>query len=430
MNPPLHLLGLIACSLCLCVPAAEKAVTPEVAATAVNALGLDLLARVAPGSSNLLISPFSIQSALAMTFAGADGETRREMERALHFVGEEASLHRSFQALHHAIHEAALKTVARAEDGKKYGGPSEPLTLVSANRLYGQDGFAFRGPFLKLTKDTYEAPLERLDFKTRWEPARRQINEWVDQQTRSRIRDLIPPSGVDRLTRLVLVNAIYLKAPWEAEFSEGATEPRHFHLTGGQSAQVPTMRRRASFGYARREGFSVVTVPYIGGEIQFLIILPDAVDGLPAVARGITPGLLEQMGRPATADIILFLPKFRLEPPLLRLGATLQALGMKTAFDQPPGSANFDRMAQRDPSNYLAITEVFHKTFLALDERGTEAAAATAVVMPRAPAAAGKPPKPIEVHVDRPFLFAIQHRPTGACLFLGRVMDPRFAPKG
>jgi serpin B len=185
------------------------------------------------------------------------------------------------------------------------------------------------------------------------------------------------------------------------------------------------MVRQAQFGHSRRDGFSVVTIPYSGGEVQFLILLPDRTDGLAGLEAKATPELLADCANPEPADVILYLPKFRIEPPLFRLGKVVRSLGMRSAFDQPRGTADFDRMAPRKADDYLCISEVFHKTFLVLDERGTEAAAATAVAMAPAAAMGGEKPKPVEVRVDHPFLFAIQHRPSGACLFLGRVTEPR-----
>ncbi len=392
------------------------------AAHAVNALGLDLLK--SPGNhGNALLSPYSIQSALAMTFAGAAGQTREEMARVLHFLGEEAELHRSFAALRQALEDAHKKSAEGAEGARKYGGPGEPVTLTVANRLFGQQGHEFRQPFLELTRDTYGAPFQPMDFLRNAAAARLEINSWVEAQTRQRIRELIPPDGIDRDTRLVLVNAIYLKAPWAQAFSTNLTRLLPFHVNGGL-VMSPTMERRERFGYAQRDGYRVVTVPYSGGEIQFLILLPDAVDGLAELEAKLTPQLLASAASPDTADVKLQLPKLKLEPPLMRLSEALSGLGMKSAFDKPQGSANFDRMAPRKPEDYLKISEVFHKTFLELDEKGTEAAAATAVVMMRIASLAGETPKPIEVRVDRPFLFAIQHRPSGACLFLGRVTNP------
>ena len=405
-------------------PLAAGAESFEPAGQAVNALGLDLLLKATDGKANALLSPYSIQSALAMTFAGAAGDTRDEMARVLHYTGDEAELHQSFAAMQKALAEVAKKTAQRAENAKKYGGPSEPVTLTVANRLFGQQGYEFRQPFLALTRDTYGAPFQPMDFIRNASAARLEINSWVEDQTRQRIRDLIPADGIDRDTRLVLVNALYLKAPWAQEFSTNATKPRPFHVNGGATLDVPTMERQDRFGFAERDGYRVVTVPYSGSDVQFLILLPDAVNGLGALEAKLTPHHLATAANPGTAEIKLQLPKLKLEPPVLRLSEALIGLGMKSAFDKPEGSANFDRMAPRKPDDYLKISEVFHKTFLELDEKGTEAAAATAVVMMRPTSVAGEKPKPIEVRVDRPFLFAIQHRPSGACLFLGRVTNP------
>ena len=183
------------------------------------------------------------------------------------------------------------------------------------------------------------------------------------------------------------------------------------------------MTQRNEFPYRKGDGFSMLQLPYSGDEILFLIILPDKVDGLAMVETKLTPSLLGGATKWEQRDVTLYLPKLKLEPPVLPLGQTLQALGMKTAFDKPPRSANFDRMAPRRPNDYLALSEVFHKTFLKLDEEGTEAAAATALQM--VTLGIHEPKKAIEVKVDHPFLFAIQQQSSGACLFLGRVTDPR-----
>lgn len=406
--------------------AAPLSTNAETAARAINALGVDLLAQGTQDGANALISPYSIQSALAMTFAGADGETRKEMARVLHFPDEENQLHSSFAALQGALDEVARRTAERAEKSAKLGGPNDPVTLTVANRLFGQQGYAFRAPFLERVESTYKAPLQTMEFSADPNAARLTINAWVESQTRERIRDLIPANGLDKDTRLVLVNAIYLKAPWAAEFPQHATKPEPFHVGGDRATtDVPTMMRQDRFGHAQHDGYAALTIPYSGGEVQFLILLPDQADGLPALEAKLTADLLTASARADTKDVILHLPKFKLQPPLMTLSRTLQSLGMKSAFDQPRGSANFDRMAPRKPDDYLFISEIFHKTFLDLDEKGTEAAAATAVAMMRATAAIGEKPKPIEVRVDRPFVFAIQHRPSGACLFLGRVTDPR-----
>lgn len=405
----------------LVVSAADN---PSAAAQAVNALGLDLLAKGTDANTNALLSPYSIQSALAMTYAGAAGETRTQMAKVLHYPEDETALHQSFTDLQKALEAVTKTTAERAKIAKDQGGPGEPFVLTVANRLFGQDGYAFRQPFLELVKDRYRAPLEMMDFIHDADKERLKINGWVEEQTHKRIRDLIPANGLNDETRLVLVNAIYMKAPWAETFSEGTTQPLPFQVKGNETLKVPTMRRTAHMGYAQREGYQVVTVPYIGGDMQLLVLLPDAKDGLAAMEAKVTPDILSGCAKPGTSEVELFLPRFKMEPPLFKLGKVLCSLGMAGAFDKPQGSANFDRMAPRKPNDYLYISEVFHKTFLALDEKGTEAAAATAVVMMRATAFIEKP-KPLEVRVDRPFLFAIQHRPSGTCLFLGRVTDPR-----
>lgn len=405
----------------LVVSAADN---PSAAAQAVNALGLDLLAKGTDANTNALLSPYSIQSALAMTYAGAAGETRTQMAKVLHYPEDETALHQSFTDLQKALEAVTKTTAERAKIAKDQGGPGEPFVLTVANRLFGQDGYAFRQPFLELVKDRYRAPLEMMDFIHNADKERLKINGWVEEQTHKRIRDLIPANGLNDETRLVLVNAIYMKAPWAETFSEGTTQPLPFQVNGNETLKVPTMRRTAHMGYAQREGYQVVTVPYIGGDMQLLVLLPDAKDGLAAMEAKVTPDILSGCAKPGTSEVELFLPRFKMEPPLFKLGKVLCSLGMAGAFDKPQGSANFDRMAPRKPNDYLYISEVFHKTFLALDEKGTEAAAATAVVMMRATAFIEKP-KPLEVRVDRPFLFAIQHRPSGTCLFLGRVTDPR-----
>lgn len=395
----------------------------DAAAGAINHLGLDLHRLLAKPGENLCLSPYSIQGALAMTFAGADGVTRDEMAKVLHFPKGDA-IHASFTALNRGLAEVATKTAAIAAQAKKNGGKGEPIALNVANRLFGQSGYEFRAPFMSLVKEHYGAPMELLNFRKSPEPARKHINGWVEGQTHKRIRDLVPQGGIREDTRLVLVNAVYLKAPWADEFHREATAPEPFHVRGGAAKPVPTMRQESSkYGFAQHKGYRAVSLPYVGHDVHFLILVPDDVNGLAAVEKGLTAATLADLAKMPPRLVNLHLPKFRIEPPTVELGEALVALGMKTAFDRPAGSANFDRMAPRKPDDYLCISKVFHKTFLALDEKGTEAAAATAVVMMEATAMQEKP-KPVELKVDRPFLFAIQHAPSGACLFLGRVNDP------
>ena len=396
----------------------------DLAAKATNGLAVDLQRKLATHNENLCVSPYSIESALAMTFAGADGETRAQMARVLHFPSDSSNA-ASFASLQHSLEEMSAKTAELAKKSKEFGGPSEPITLNIANRLFAQKDYDFRQDFLSLVKQNYGAEFQPLDFVADPAAATQHINKWVADQTRDKIRDLIPADALNKLTRLVLANALYLKAPWADPFSEKTTQPEPFHVRGGAPVNLPMMRKTARFGYAKREGFTAVSLPYAGDDLQFLVLLPDEVNGLRALESKLSADILAECAKLEAQDVDLHLPKFKLEPPTIALAEKLQALGMKSAFDIPQGSANFDKIAPRKPNDYLYISNVFHKTFIAVDEKGTEAAAATAVVMMRATAMRGPKPPPIEVKVDRPFIYAIQHVPSGVCLFLGRVTDPR-----
>ena len=409
----------------LVVAMAHAATNFDLAAKATNQLAVDLHRQLATGNDNLCVSPYSIQNALAMTFAGADGDTRTEMAHVLHFPSEASAVAASFASLQHSLEEMTAKTAELVKKSKEFGGPSEPITLNIANRLFSQKDYDFRQNFLSLVKQDYGAAFEPIDFTVNPAAAAQHINKWVANETRDKIRDLVPVDALNKLTRLVLANALYLKAPWADAFSEKTTQPELFHIRGGAPVNVPMMRKTARFGYVKREGFTAVSVPYVGNDLQFLVLLPDEINGLHALESKLTAEVLAQCSRLEAQDVDLRLPKFKLEPPTIALAENLQALGMKSAFDIPRGSANFDKMAPRKPNDYLYISNVFHKTFIAVDEKGTEAAAATAVVMMRATAIRGPKPPPIEVKVDRPFIYAIQHVPSGVCLFLGRVTDPR-----
>jgi serine protease inhibitor len=404
---------------------AQAATNFDWAAKATNELAVDLHRRLVTDEDNLCVSPYSIESALAMTFAGADGETRTEMARVLHLQGAASVAATSFASLQNSLEEMNAKTAELVKKSKEFGGPSEPITLNIANRLFAQKDYDFRQNFLALVKQNYGAAFEPLDFIADAAKATQHINKWVAGQTRDKIRDLIPVGALNKLTRLVLANALYLKAPWADAFSEKTTQPEAFHVRDGAPLDVAMMRKTARFGYAKREGFTAVSLPYTGDDLQFVVLLPDDVNGLRALEAKLTADVLAECANLEAQEVNLHLPKFKLEPPTIALAETLQALGMQSAFDIPQGSANFDKIAPRKPTDYLYISNVFHKTFIAVDEKGTEAAAATAVVMMRATAIARPKPPPIEVKVDRPFVYAIQHVPSGVCLFLGRVTDPR-----
>jgi serpin B len=414
-------------SVALLATASRASTGFDLAATATNQFAIDLHRQLATDDENICISPYSIQNALAMAFAGAAGETKTEMARALHFPDDTDAVLTSFAALRQSIEKITTKTAEIAKNSKQFGGPSEPITLTVANRLFAQTGYDFRAPFVAEIKKNFGAAFEPVDFIHDSAGMTQHINQWIADRTHERIRNLIPPGSLNDTTRVVLTNAIYLKAPWASGFYETATEPDLFHVRGRTPVDVPMMHKRSeSFGYAKHDGFTAVSLPYSGGELQFLVLLPDEVNGRSTLESKLTAGVLAHCAKLETRDVDLSLPKFKFEPPSMMLAEKLEALGMKTAFDLPTGSANFDLIALRRPNDYLYISQVFHKTFIAVDEKGTEAAAATAVAAAVGAAPqTSPPPPPIQVRVDRPFLYAIQHVPSGVCLFLGRVTDPR-----
>ncbi len=278
-------------------------------------------------------------------------------------------------------------------------------------------------------KNGYGAALAPLNFQKDAPGARLTINRWVEDQTHNKIRDLIPVGSVNADTRLVLVNALYFKAPWDVSFKPRLTQPEPFYVGGNEVRSVPTMSTERFLGYRHADGFTTVALPYTGSDLQFVIFLPYARVGIDAVAARLTSDYLRSSAHltedRSSAEVRLFLPKFHLRGSTIGLGDALQSLGMKTAFDRPTGTADFSRIAPRRPDDYLAISEVFHQTFLVVDKKGTEAAASTSVKFVGGLGIMATPPQPIEVRVDHPFLFAIQHRTSGLCLFLGRVTDPR-----
>jgi serpin B len=408
-------------SLVIILSALTTHAADNTAATAINSLGIDLLRQTKP-NENTVLSPYSIQSAMAMAYEGADGTTRTEMAKVLHYPDGDA-IRTSLNALRESLHQLSTNSQAREQREKRdSGAANDPFVLTTANRLFGQKGYDFRPAYQSLLKDSYGAPFEALDFHNAIGAAQH-INSWIEQQTHNRIRDLIAPSALNDLTRLVLVNAVYLKVPWMTPFEASATKPQPFHLSGGKDIQVPTMTQKKNFAYGKFNNMTAIVLPYRPYDLQFVVLLPDARDGLEALQQNLTPDVLAKCASLERKEIILQMPTFRLEPPVFSLKEKFETLGMKQAFDIPAGSANFERIASKRNNDYLYISDIFHKTFVDVDEKGTEAAAATAIVMMTNGLQLEKP-EAIEVHIDHPFLFAIQHRETGACLFLGRVTDP------
>jgi serpin B len=369
-----------------------------------SAFALDLYRQLEEREGNLFYSPYSISLALAMTYAGARGETAQQMAEALHFELPQEELHPAFNAL-----DLELEKRGQGAEGKD----GEPFRLHVVNAIWGQQDYGFQEAFLDVLAENYGAGLRTLDFAADPEAARETINAWVEEQTEERIQDLLPPGSIGALTRLVLTNAIYFNAAWRHPFEADRTADGPFYLRDGQEIQVPMMRQTESFGYATEEGVQAIELPYDGGEISMVILLPDQgtfddfEDGLTVTQ---VDGLLEAL---TYQRVNLSMPTFEFEFDM-SLVDSLQALGMRNAFGE---EADFSGITG---SRDLFISEVMHKAFVSVDEEGTEAAAATAVVMVES----AMPGEPIAVDVNRPFLFLIRDIETGTILFAGRIVAP------
>lgn len=368
-----------------------------------------LYAVLAEEEGNLVFSPVSIHIAMAMALAGAEGDTEAQIGAALGVANiDPARVHDALNAL-----DALLEARNRVEPPQD--GEERKVELSIVNSLWGQSGFAFEQAFLDVLATNYGAGMRIVDFKTAAEAARQAINEWVSEQTNDRITELLPEGAVDDLSRLVLTNAVYLDATWAEPFDPNATTDRMFTLPDGTEVTVPTMYGSVSARYARGDGWQALDLGYTGGELSMLLILPDE-GRFEEVEGSLATGLIDEVIAALTdTEAQVSLPKFEIRTQA-DLNTALAALGISDAFD--PSRADFTGISTEDP---LYISGVIHEAFIAVDEAGTEAAAATAVII----GTTSMPTEIVEIDFDRPFLFALQDRETGTVLFLGRVLDPR-----
>jgi serpin B len=372
-----------------------------------NAFGFDLYRRLKPAPGNQVVSPASITTGLAMAWVGARGETAAQMKQALHFTAGPGPVLRAAGAVSRSLVD-----------------PRRPVVFRIANRLFGEKTYHFETAFLEATRAAFGAPLEPADFREASEGAREAINQWVEGQTEKRVRDLIPPRGIDGQTRLVLVNALYFLGDWQDPFTKEGTSPAPFHVAARDQRPVPTMHRTGTFRFVRSRGLQALELPYKGEQMSMLVVLPEATDGLSALEDSLNlAGLDAVVQGLAFAQVAVALPQFEVNPKeSLSLGDLLVALGMRTAFD--PGKADFTGIANPpDPADRLVISRVFHRAFVKVDEKGTEAAAATAVSMMRAGSSARRE-EPLVFRADHPFLFFIRDNASGLVVFMGRVADP------
>ncbi len=362
---------------------------------------------------NLFVSPYSIASALAMVYAGAHGPTRQQMAETLHFPLEDELLHPAFNRLDREL-------AARADVEPENEGDAFRLDVI--NQTWGHEGFEFQQDYLDLLARHYGAGMRLVDFRNTFEQVRLEINDWVAESTEQRIEDLLPPRSLNSDTRFVLVNAIYFLGSWKHAFEEDRTSDAPFARLDESRVTVPMMRQTARFGHHADEQTVAVSMPYVGDDIELVAMMPADADDFGQWAAGLDreyfDQVLESMSR---RDVALHFPRFESGSDL-RLAELLRTMGMVDAFDEC--DADFRGITGVEPcipDRSIYIDEIFHKSFVDIDEAGTEAAAATAVVMMRVTAVGPEPPT---VRFDRPFYYFIHDRPSGAILFAGRLLDP------
>lgn len=350
-----------------------------------------------------MLSPLALFSALSLLRVGAAANTELELKQALHYEGPA---------------ESAFLGATRAATSA-----SDEISLRLVARLFGEQSHAFKSSYVALS-DSLGAPLSLLDIKHAPEAVREQINQFVSQQTQAKIPDLLPAGSIAADTRLVLGNALTFSARWAEPFDPARTDTRPFHVSAHSSRDSKTLHRQGQFAFANVKGVKLLELPYAGAQYSMILVLPKQGEPVASLERQLKDGGVEawlrQLG-PSTVEVSI--PKFQLETPRsLALGRSLAALGIKSAFDA--AAANFEPMnASTSAEDRLSVAEVFQRSVVTLDESGTQAAAATGVVM-QAAGAALPGEKPQEFRADRPFLFFITDKAHGALLFLGRVVDP------
>lgn len=374
-----------------------------------TAFAFDLYQAVRSSDGNLVYSPFSISLGFAMTYAGARGETASQMSDVLNYTLPEDQFHPAFNALDLDLARRPEQAAGVDED--------ERFELSIANALWGQEDWPFLPEFLDLLAANYGAGMRLVDFENAAESARRQINDWVSDQTKKRIKDIIPPGLLDPSTRLVLANAIYFKATWEYEFDPNETSDEPFYLLNGETVNVEmmSMETGAYFAYAAGDGWQAIALLYKGGLTEMVVIVPDTGNFEAFESTLTAERYNEILAALEPQEVLLSIPKFTFETQY-GLSDTLIQMGMSDAFD--PALADFSGM---DGQRILYIGDALHKAFIAVDEKGTEAAAATIIIM----MAGAMMPEGVVLTIDRPFFFAIRDVPTGTVLFMGRVVDPR-----
>jgi serine protease inhibitor len=372
--------------------------------TANNKFAFDCYAKLKP-NTNIFFSPYSISTALAMTYLGARGNTRTQISQTLHFPKNQNELDTAFYHLINLINQASKH---------------KNISIHTANSIWAQKDYPLRAAFTDALNKYYQTELKKVDFKTAYKQVRKQINAWVAKQTNHKIKKLVNKRVLNTLTRLVLINAIYFKANWAHPFDPKDTKNAPFWIAKNKKVTVPMMNKKQFSGYMETKELQILQLPYQGAgkykhknHLSMTILLPKERNGLAKLEQTLTASKLEQLFKQLDwQKVQVSMPKFKINSKF-NLSKTLQRLGIKDAFN---GNADFSGI---DGTKTLSLDSVIHQAFVEVNEKGTEAAAATAIFMTR-----GLAPKAPEFHADHPFIFLIRHNDSGSILFMGRVVNP------
>ena len=402
-------------SLAMDNPMAKENMSKNIIVEGNNKFALELFAKLQSTKGNLFFSPYSISTALAMVHAGARNETESQMARVLHFpVSVDQITDSTSKSLPDRQQFASSfgNIIKDLNNRSQKGG----YTLNVANALWGQKDYGFLEKFLELIETSYDGRLNEVDFVRATETARKTINAWVEKKTNDKIKNLISEGVLDSMTRLVLTNAIYFKGNWARQFEENRTKDSPFTLADSQKIDVATMNQKAEFGYMETDTFQALDLPYVDEELSMVILLPNKFDALDEFEKTLTPDNLSLwLAKIHKREVVVFVPKFKMTSQF-SLASVLKSMGMQDAFSS---GADFSGInGKRD----LFISAVIHKAYVEVNEEGTEAAAATGVVMRLT--SVGPAPIPV-FRADHPFLFLIRDNHSGSILFIGRVENPK-----
>lgn len=364
-----------------------------------NLFAIDLYDKYKSEDGNLFFSPYSISSALSMTYEGAKGQTAREMQAVLHLPDDKNKIRSDFKNIYNELNKA-----------------DKTYKLTTANALWAQEDYPFVDEYFNVVDEYYDGKVTNLDFKTDTENSRVTINNWVEDKTNDKIKDLIPKGMLNTRTRLVLTNAIYFKANWSNQFDAEDTWDGKFKLSSGQSVDARMMYQTSNYNYGETNNLQILEMDYLGNDLSMLIILPKENDITQIENTFRTEKLEDWKNDMQTEKVRVTLPKFKFETKYF-MDEGLKEMGMPTAFKYP--DADFTAMS---PTDELFISQVIHQTFIEVAEYGTEAAATTAVIMDAGAAPEQEQPKIFRV--DHPFIFIIQQKDSGNILFMGRMSDP------